>query len=132
MSSRLAGFKRSSQDHFEPQDDSDPTAQRRLRGQLEHIDYTAFAANREVIGAVLGQAANAANFQKLAVAAAQARALWIKAALTAAESGTPLDPRQSNQLSDLRANYEELTEAYEAIRRMVERGYISYATTPGH
>ncbi len=131
MSSRHAGY-RTSQDHFEPQDDSDPTAQRRLRGHLEQIDYTAFAANREVIGAVLKGSANVANFQKLAVAAAQARALWIKAALAASDSGAPLEARQSNQLSDLRANYEELSEAYEAMRRMVERGYMSYTAPSGH
>ncbi len=71
---RLSSFKRQAHDHFEPQDDSDPTAQRRLRGQLEQIDYTAFASNREVIGAVLGQA-DAAKFQRLAVAADRARPL---------------------------------------------------------
>ena len=130
--SRMSGFKRHSQDHFEPQDDSDPMAQRRLRGYLEQIDYTAFAANREVIGAALGGSANTASFQKLAVAAAQARALWVRAALTASDSGVPLESRQSNQLSDLRANYEELSEAYEAMRRMVERGYLNYSAPAGH
>ena len=44
---RASSFKRQSHDHFEPQDDSDPAAQRRLRGHLEQIDYTAFASNRE-------------------------------------------------------------------------------------
>lgn len=131
MSSRHAGY-RTSQDHFEPQDDSDPMAQRRLRGHLEQIDYTAFAANREIIGSVLNSSANTQSFQKLAVAAAQARALWIKAALVASASGTPLDARQANQLSDLRANFEELSEAYEALRRMVERGYLSYTATGGN
>ncbi len=105
--------------------------QRRLRGQLEQIDYTAFASNREVIGAVLGQA-DAAKFQRLAVAAAHARAMWIKAALAMTETGAGLDPRQTEKLSQLRANYEELTEVYEGMRRMVERGYLAYASpTPG-
>jgi hypothetical protein len=124
---RLSSFKRHTTDHFEPQDDKDPNQQRRLRGQLEQIDYTAFASNREVIGAVLGQA-DAAKFQRLAVAAAHARATWV--AMT--ETGAGLDPRQTQKLSELRANYEELTEVYEGMRRMVERGYLTYASpTPG-
>ncbi len=125
MSTRLSGFRRHAQDHFEPQDDADPAAQRRLRGQLEQIDWTAFASNREVIGAVLGTA-DAAKFQRLAVAAAHARALWVKAALHLTENGSGLDPRDTAALAQLRQNYEELTEAYEAMRRMVERGYLGF------
>jgi hypothetical protein len=127
---RVSSFKRHSTDHFEPQDDKDPNQQRRLRGQLEQIDYTAFASNREVIGAVLGQA-DAAKFQRLAVACAHARAMWVKAALTMTETGSGLDPRQTATLSELRSNYEELTEVYEAMRRMVERGYLGYASPQG-
>ena len=56
MSTRKSGFTRYSSDHFEPQEDMDLTAQRRLRGQLEHIDYTVFASNREVIHTALGSA----------------------------------------------------------------------------
>ncbi len=125
MSTRASSFKRYSQDHFEPQDDTDPAAQRRLRGQLEQIDWTAFASNREVIGATLGQA-DAGKFQRLAVAAAHARALWVAEALSMTETVGGLEPRQAQRLADLRANYEELTEAYEAMRRMVERGYLTY------
>ena len=125
MSTRLSSFKRHATDHFEPQDDADPAAQRKLRGQLEQIDYTAFASNREVIGALLGQA-DAQKFQRLAVAAAHARALWVAEALTISETAGGLEPRQTERLAQLRANYEELTEAYEALRRMVERGYLAY------
>lgn len=127
---RLSSFKRQAHDHFEPQDDSDPAAQRRLRGQLEQIDWTAFASNREVIGAVLSSA-DAAKFQRLAVAAAHARALWVKAALSMTETTSGLDPRQTAQLTALRENYEELTEVYEAMRRMVERGYLTYSGPQG-
>ena len=125
MSTRLSGFKRHATDHFEPQDDADPNAQRKLRGHLEQIDWTAFASNREVIGATLGQA-DASTFQRLAVAAAHARALWVAEALAITETLSGLEPRQAQRLADLRTNYEELTEAYEALRRMVERGYLAY------
>lgn len=57
MATRTSSFHRHAIDHFEPQDTSDdPHAQRRMRGHLEQIDYTAFASNKEVIGAVLGHA----------------------------------------------------------------------------
>jgi hypothetical protein len=62
-------------DHFEPEN-SDPMEQRRLRGHLEQIDYTAFAANQAVLGQTPGTL-DLASFQRLAVAAAQARALWV-------------------------------------------------------
>lgn len=128
---RATGYRRLVTDHFEPQDESDPTAQRRLRGQLEQIDYTAFASNREVLAQVVG-AADAGKFQRLALAAAQARAAWVSAALKASEHPHPLAPAELAQIAHLRQSFEELSEAYEAMRRMVERGYISYRmATPG-
>jgi hypothetical protein len=53
MSSTVTNRTRSRHDHFEPQD-IDPHAQRRLRGHLEQIDYTAYASNQAVIGQALG------------------------------------------------------------------------------
>ena len=121
---RTSSVRRTS-DHFEPEAALDPQAQRRLRGHIEQIDYTAYASNREVIGQVLGQA-DLAKFQKLAVAAALARSQWIAAAVAMTESPTPLSPDQAAKLTGLRVAYEELTEAYEGMRRMVERGYLSF------
>ncbi|WP_310539599.1 hypothetical protein [Phenylobacterium sp.] len=125
MATRASSFHRHATDHFEPQDtDEHPHAQRRLRGQLEQIDYTAFASNKEVIGAVLGHA-DAQQFQRMAVAVAMARAQWVKEALALSESGSP-SHEQISRLGRLRQAYEELAEAYEAMRRMVERGYLPY------
>jgi hypothetical protein len=121
---RTSSVRRTS-DHFEPEAALDPQAQRRLRGHIEQIDYTAYASNREVIGQVLGQA-DLAKFQKLAVAAALARSQWIAAAVAMTENPTPLSPEQAAKLTGLRTAYEELTEAYEGMRRMVERGYLSF------
>ena len=125
---RTGGFRRQ-HDHFEPQDDSDPNAARRIRGQLEQIDYTAFASNKEVIGHVLG-ASEAIHFQKLAVAAAHARAVWVSEALKVAEAGGRVTPDELARLAHLRATFEELAEAYEALRRIVERGYVPYRGVP--
>lgn len=122
--SRTGSFRRT-HDHFEPQVDDDPHAARRTRGHLEQIDYTAFASNKEVIGQLLG-ATDARHFQKLAVAAAQARAVWVGQALKVADGGGRVTPEDLARLTHLRATFEELTEAYEGLRRMVERGYVPY------
>ena len=126
MSTVQTNSYRRQRDHFEPQD-SDPQEQRRLRGQLEQIDYAAFISNREVAGQMLG-AADAASFQKLAVLTATARAKWVAEALRLAHSGSPVTPDQTARLTAHRTAYEELAEAYEGLRRMIERGYLTIKT----
>jgi hypothetical protein len=128
-SGRVAGSRRIVADHFEPDEADDPKAQRQLRGHLEQIDYTAYAANRKVLAATVGRT-DARRFQRLGMAAAEARARWIATALAATERGQTPPPDQIEKLTQLRATYEELTEVYEAMRRMVERGYLVYAATP--
>jgi hypothetical protein len=123
--STLSSYRRTINDHFEPEQNLDPQAQRKLRGQLEQIDYIAFASNREMIAQTLG-AADAVKFQRLAVAAAHARTRWVAEALAATEASHALTPEQTNRLATLRSGYEELREVYEAMRRMVERGYFTF------
>ncbi len=41
-----------------------------------------------------------------------------------AESGAPATPDQVARLTAARTAYDELAEAYDALRRMVERGYL--------
>jgi len=113
------------QDHFEPEAALDPAEQRALRGHLEQIDYTVYAANKEVVARTL-HAADPEKFQKLALAAAEARAQWIAAALRVSEHGHAPTPQQAEHLQHLRAAYEELTAAYEGLRRLVERGHLPY------
>ncbi|WP_426012684.1 hypothetical protein [Caulobacter sp. DWR2-3-1b2] len=125
MSSTVSNSFRRSHDHFEPQD-TDPQTQRRLRGHLEQIDYTAFASNSAVIAQVLDKS-DSGKFQRLAVAAAAARARWVAEAVAMTEGGVAITPEQTVRLSALRAAYEELAEVYEAMRRMVERGYLTYS-----
>jgi hypothetical protein len=120
---------RRGQEHFVPEVELDPQEQRRLRGHLEQVDYAAFAANRAVVGKLLGQA-DLARFERMAIAAAHARALWVAAALALTESGQSPTSSQIAQLHALRRTYEELTEAYEALRRMVERGYLRFQAKP--
>ena len=127
MSTVLTQSYRRQRDHFEPQA-LDPQEQRRLRGQLEQIDYAAFVSNREVVPQVLAASQmEPAAFQRLAVAAATARARWIAEALRLSEAGYQIGPAEAQKLSSLRLAYEELYEAYEGLRRMLERGYITLA-----
>ena len=123
--SRATSLWRSAADHFEPDDDVDPKAQRQLRGQLEQIDYTAYAANKKVLGAAIGRA-EIPQFEKLALAAAVARTQWVAAALAATDKGHALSRDQIDHLAHLRTAYEELTQVYDAMRRMVERGYVGH------
>ena len=126
MSSMMTSSYRRGRDHFEPSD-TDPQEQRRLRGQLEQIDYTAFLSNREVIPQVMGLGAShsePAAFQRLAVAAATARARWLAEALRMTEGGHAVAPTEAQKLAGLRSAYEELSEAYDGLRRLVERGYL--------
>lgn len=112
-------------DHFEPEAVLDPAEQRALRGHLEQIDYTVYAANKEVVARTL-QAADPEKFQKLALAAAEARAQWIAAAVQMSEHGHTPSPQQIAQLALLRSAYDELSTAYEGLRRLVERGHLPY------
>jgi predicted lipid-binding transport protein (Tim44 family) len=77
---------------------------------------------------VVGQSLSgldAASLQKLAVLTATARAKWAAEALRLAHSGSPVTPDQTARLTAARTAFEELVEAYDALRRMVERGYIA-------
>lgn len=127
MSTIQTSSYRRQRDHFEPQD-ADPQDQRRLRGLLEQIDYSAFVANREVVGHML-PGLDPAVFQRLAVQTATARGKWVAEALRQSESGAPSTPDQIARLTSARTAYEELAEAYEGLRRMVERGYVALKST---
>ena len=122
MSTKITSSVRRHSDHFEPQD-TDPHEQRRLRGQLEQIDYAAYVANKELIGHTL-TGLDAASLQKLAVLTASARAKWAAEALRLAHSGSPVTADQVARLTAARTAFDELAEVYEALRRMVERGYV--------
>jgi len=123
MSTKMTSSVRRHSDHFEPQD-TDPHEQRRLRGQLEQIDYAAYVANKELIAHAL-KGLDAASLQKLAVLTAGARAKWAAEALRLAHSGSPVTEDQVARLSAARTAFDELAESYEALRRMVERGYVA-------
>ncbi len=124
---KTSSYRRSQDDHFVPEAETNPALQKRLRGQLEHIDYTAFASNGAVVAQVVGSL-DSGRFQRLAIAAAHARARWVAEALAISERSHDVTIEQTAHLQALRQTFEELTEAYDAARRMIERGYISFTT----
>jgi hypothetical protein len=119
---RTNSVRRANFDHFEPEID-DPQLQKRLRGLMELVDYTAFAANREAIGNQVG-VLDTPRVQRMAVACANARAHWVKTALRLSESARPTDD-QIEELARARHAFEELIAAYEGVRRLIERGYVN-------
>lgn len=129
MSFTMTSTVRKVSDHFEPEAALSPQEQRALRAHLEQIDFAAFAANREVLAKSLGHA-DLDRFQRLAIAGAQARGRWVAASLALAHKAETPTPQEVDHITSLRRAYEELTEAYEALRRMVERGYLPYRAKP--
>ena len=123
--SRVTLSRRSVNDHFEPDDNVDPKTKRQVHGHLEQIDYTAYAANRRVLSGTLASL-EAEKLQKLASATALARTRWVVAGLALADVEPFPTSQQIKTLAELREAYEELTEVYEGLRRMVERGYLAY------
>lgn len=126
MTFTMTSTVRKVRDHFEPEVELDPQELRALRGHLEQIDYAAFAANKEILAKTVGHA-DLARFQRMAVATANARARWVAAAINASQK-SELGTQDVDQLASARTAFEELSAAYEALRRMVERGYL--ATKP--
>lgn len=124
--SRVTVSKRTASDHFEPDEDVDPRTQRQLRGHLEQIDYAAYAANRRMLSSTIASL-DSEKLQKLASATALARTRWVVAGMAVADAEPFPNAQQIRTLADLRTGYEELTEVYEGLRRMVERGYLTCA-----
>jgi hypothetical protein len=112
-------------EHFQPDLTLDPDQLKQVRRHLEQVDTATFEANRQLLARTVGRV-DIRSFQRLAASAAQARGYWVSAALHATEkTHTPSDADVA-ALARLRKTYEELSEAYEALRRMVERGYLCF------
>ncbi len=112
-------------EHFQPEVHLDPQELRKVRTRLEQVDAATFQANRQQLARTVGRV-DLKSFERLAAAAAQARAHWVSGALHCTDKAhTPSDTDIAS-LARLRTTYEELAAAYEAPRRMVERGYLCF------
>ncbi|HVY84812.1 MAG TPA: hypothetical protein VG943_06750 [Caulobacterales bacterium] len=103
----------------------DPQEQRKLLAHLEEVDAATFEANRQVLARTVGRV-DVRTFKRLASAAANARAHWVAAAVEMTEKAASASPADIARLAALRTAYEEMTQVYDAVRRMVERGYLCY------
>jgi len=112
-------------DHFQPEAQLDPNEQRRMKACLEQIDRATFEANRQILAREVGRV-DLEHFKRLAANASAARAEWVAVALELSSRLHIPTPEETARLAHLRAAYQELSEAYDAIRRMVERGYLCY------
>src|SRR3954452_8945749 len=100
---KVSGMWRGAVDHFEPDEDVDGAVQRQLRGHLEQIDYTAYAANRKALAA-LGKA-DSDKFERLARSAALARTRWMATALAACDGDHPPTSEQIAEMAHHRHTY---------------------------
>jgi hypothetical protein len=112
-------------EHFQPDAGTDHKAQRQIHGNLETVDYLAYEANRLTLRARMPSVTEV-QLKKMANAAAEARCEWVSMAVIFAEQSIVLNEEQTKKLTSLRMAYDELTEAYSALRRMVERSYIQF------
>ena len=101
----------------------DPEQMRAYRRFIEEIEMALRAANREIIGKQIPEL-NKESFIRLAVSVAKLRADYLKAvlALNWEEEGIDIAAVQGK-----RTIYEEASKAFEALERIIERGYVDIA-----
>jgi hypothetical protein len=103
----------------------------RLRAQqlfFAELETGVRTANREIIGTRIPEL-NKDKVQALAMMVARLRASYLDLAfqMSSAGNGTEPDAAMVESLRTRRQLFEEARDAYEALRRAVERGYIDIA-----
>jgi hypothetical protein len=109
-----------------PADDTGfPARQQRF---LANVETMTRAANREIIHRHL-PAVTADTATRMAVLVAELRARYLEAAmrLVDREGGVAPDSGEMAQLARAREMYDEAVQAFEALRRAIERGYVDIA-----
>ncbi len=101
----------------------DPEQLRVYRRFIEEIEMALRAANREIIGKQIPEL-DKESFFRLAISVAKLRANYLKAVLGLdwEDDGIDIAAVQSK-----RAVYEEAAKAFEALERIIERGYVDIA-----
>lgn len=101
----------------------DPEQLRIYMRFTEEIEMALRAANREIIGKDIPEL-NKESFFRLAVSVAKLRADYLKAVLGVDWEDAGLD---IGAVQRKRALYEEASKAFEALERIIERGYVDIA-----
>lgn len=100
----------------------DPKARKALKAALAQMDLAVYAANQEIIGRLLPDL-DQQDVVRFAVVVAEQRAHYVKEALRLTRAKREPTPAEIAGLAALRAGYDELSAAFEALRRLIERGY---------
>jgi hypothetical protein len=112
-------------DHLVTKEMLDRDSHRKLQKFLEEIEMAIFSANREVLKKAVPELTRDA-FMGFAVRVAEARARYLKIALELSANANP----SSDDIARLKAAREandELLHAFEATKRVIERGYTLLA-----
>ncbi|HLT78750.1 MAG TPA: hypothetical protein VKZ87_15310 [Ferrovibrio sp.] len=120
----IIGYGRTEKiDHLVSKEMLDRDTARKLQKFLEEIEMAIFNANREVIHKAVPEL-NRDSFMAFAHRVAEARARYIKTALELAAKQNP-SPEDIAGLKAAREANDELVYAFEATKRVIERGYTS-------
>ncbi len=125
--SRMTGvFTLGEGEVYEAPEMLDHHAQMRLKGNLQQIDYSIFAANREVFHKVVPEL-DQQTMIRFAVVVSELRAAYVSRALALSASGHPPTEQEIGELALARQRFEEMEAAFRATRRLIERGYSKVA-----
>jgi hypothetical protein len=87
----------------------------------ERMNKAIVQANMEILGKV---SLNCDTFLKLARTASEMRAAYIKKGISLAGQSNPTR-EQIEELARMRAAFEETRDAFDALERLIERGYVN-------
>lgn len=123
---KILGYGKSDKvDHLVSKEMLDRESARKLQKFLEETEMAIFSANREVIRKAVPELTRE-SFMAFAVRVAEARARYIKAALDLSARQNPT-PEDIAALKAAREANDELVQAFEATKRVIERGYTLLA-----
>ena len=121
---KIIGFSKDNKvDHLLSKDMLDRDVARKLQKFLEEVEMAIFSANREVIHKAVPEL-NRDSFMAFAVRVAEARARYIKIALELSAKSNP-STEDIARLKAARESNDELVHAFEATKRIIERGYTT-------
>lgn len=105
--------------------DDDAALLRRQRQFLHEVEQSIREANRKIIHGQIPEL-NTERFVQFALVVARLRASYLQAALdvSRSEGGMEESVVAREALRDHRCAYEEARDAFEALQRAIERGYV--------
>jgi hypothetical protein len=111
-------------DQLVDRDMLDKASRRKLAGFLEEIEMAIFTANRELIHRAI-PGLDRESFMRFAIVVAEARAAYVKLGVEMSRKGHAPPAADLARLREARAVYEELMHAFDAMHRLIKRGYTS-------